>query len=189
MWKYEGCSQISKSNICRCTCIWRRKTPKHSWYHATIWILFGTHIRYIFIFQLPPPTIMVSNPVGFLFLRTTCEAALYEVPLIHPRSTQSRSKLTLYWVCHIFQLQKHYQGKTIFAMSTPTFSQILPNTSYCFANTVDVLSFDDDHQVFSPFICHSHNFIVMSCKKAKKTHLMDFWWAPLFVNIATRGSK
>ena len=33
--------------ICRCTFTWRRKTQKHSWYHATIWILYGTHIRYV----------------------------------------------------------------------------------------------------------------------------------------------
>ena len=35
-------------------------------------------------------------------LRTTCEALAVWSPLIQPGAAQSPSKLTLYWVCHIF---------------------------------------------------------------------------------------
>ena len=113
-WLFAWCTVCKISSIdipfFRCTFTSRRKTQKHSWCHATIWILYGTHTRYVYCDQL----YCKSEIYLVCVLRTTCEAVAavwrsFDPAGSHPKPVQINSLLSLsYFSSHRKNIRREF---------------------------------------------------------------------------------
>ena len=104
---------------------------------------------------------------------------LYEGPLIQPGATQSPSKLTLYWVCHIFPAREKISGEILVSVLRGT--DRIPNS--------------DDYDFWSlPMNWHrlynnTHEKLNVKCRTGKADTTNSFFFFFVFLWQSQTGVK